>query len=239
MNRHVPPFLLSIVIHLFLLIAFVYAYKEISSLFVKQKSQKVAISLQSFKSAASVETKKVNSETHVKQKQPKKIKKVKKIVKKVRKKPKKHLQKSVLSPKKVPLKEVKTIQKSLLEQAKEDRNKKESLDSQKVKTAAEKTSRQLSSKKLYLEENLERIVALLQENLYYPRRARKRAIEGDVVVKFTLSKDAEVLQSTIVSSSSDILSRAALKTLQELSGEFPKPKEKLIITLPIEYRLSR
>ena len=84
-----------------------------------------------------------------------------------------------------------------------------------------------------------KIVKLLQDNLYYPRSARKRGAVGEVVVKFKLLKDATVEYVEIVSSKSAILSRAAKKTIMNLSGEFPKPKEELIIKIPINYSLKR
>jgi len=90
----------------------------------------------------------------------------------------------------------------------------------------------------YIKRNFTTIAQLLHDNLYYPRRARKRGIEGKVVVKFLLTKDAEVMKSTVLSSSNEILSRAALKTLKELSGKFPKPTEALTIRVPIEYSLK-
>jgi len=95
-----------------------------------------------------------------------------------------------------------------------------------------------SAKEEYVEKNLQKIVQLLQENLYYPRRARKRGVQGDVVVAFKLLRDATVINIKVLSSQSDILSRAAIKTVEHLSMEFPKPKEDLLLTIPISYRLQ-
>jgi protein TonB len=58
-----------------------------------------------------------------------------------------------------------------------------------------------------------------------------------VVVKFTLQKDAQVTDIKIISSQNDILSRGARKTLENLSGEFPRPEEALTLTVPISYSL--
>jgi len=91
----------------------------------------------------------------------------------------------------------------------------------------------------YLQKHLAQITKLLQENLYYPRRARRRGIVGDVIVKFKLSTDAQAHSIEIVSSKSDILSRAAVKTIEDLSGEFPKPPEELVLHVPINYELKR
>jgi protein TonB len=94
-----------------------------------------------------------------------------------------------------------------------------------------------SAKTSYLQENQFQIQNLLQENLYYPRRARKRGIEGEVVVHFHLNTQAIVSDIKILHSPSEILSRGAQRTLEDLSGVFPKPTEDLDIKVPIIYKL--
>ncbi|EQB40036.1 hypothetical protein M947_03165 [Sulfurimonas hongkongensis] len=89
----------------------------------------------------------------------------------------------------------------------------------------------------YMQEHLAKIVQLLRDNLYYPRRARAMQEEGEVIVKFVLSKDAKVHSIEIISSKSKILSRSAIKTIEDLSGKFPKPKEDLTLNVPIDYSL--
>ena len=96
----------------------------------------------------------------------------------------------------------------------------------------------MSEKELYLKNNLYKIAALIQENLYYPRRARKRGIQGSVSVRFMLHKDGTVTQITTISSNSGVLTRAAIKTIAELSGKFPKPNQKMVLVVPINYRLN-
>ena len=90
----------------------------------------------------------------------------------------------------------------------------------------------------YLQEHIAQIIKLLSDNLYYPRRARKRGITGEVMVKFRLSTDAIAHSIEIVSSKHEILSRAAIKTIEDLSGEFPKPSEELLLHVPISYNLN-
>ncbi|MFT7859844.1 MAG: energy transducer TonB [Sulfurimonas sp.] len=90
----------------------------------------------------------------------------------------------------------------------------------------------------YLSLHVNEIVALLQENLYYPRSARRRGIEGVVKVKFTLSKDAKISAIEVLESSHDILSRAATQTIENLEGKMPKPDEELTLTIPINYNLK-
>jgi len=100
------------------------------------------------------------------------------------------------------------------------------------------TTKEESAEDTYIKNNLEKIVTLIHDNLYYPRRARKRGIEGVVVVRFHLKKDGTVFDAAILSSEHNILGRAALKTIKELSGEFPKPSEAMTLTVPIHYRLD-
>ncbi|MBN2817064.1 MAG: TonB family protein [Campylobacterales bacterium] len=96
-----------------------------------------------------------------------------------------------------------------------------------------------TAQELYIDENLAEITKLLQEHLYYPRSARKRGIEGEVLVKFFLSKSAEVKGIEVLSSQHSILSKGAIETIESLSGVFPMPKEALELTIPINYSLKR
>ena len=91
----------------------------------------------------------------------------------------------------------------------------------------------------YISEHIRKISQLLSENLYYPRSARKRNIQGAVIVKFTLSTSALAYNIEIVSSKNEILSRAAIKTIEDLSGSFPRPSEELVLHVPITYKLSK
>ncbi|MEA2098773.1 MAG: TonB family protein [Campylobacterota bacterium] len=91
----------------------------------------------------------------------------------------------------------------------------------------------------YMDKNIKEIIELLKDNLYYPRSARKRGITGEVIVKFKLCVDAHTSSIEIISSSSKILSRASIKTIENLSGKFPKPKEELLLQIPINYNLKR
>lgn len=90
----------------------------------------------------------------------------------------------------------------------------------------------------YVENSLHQIRELIKENLYYPRSARRRGIVGEVLIEFRLSKDAEIDNITILSSKHKILSRSAIKTIQNLSSEFPKPKEDITLSIPINYSLN-
>ena len=91
----------------------------------------------------------------------------------------------------------------------------------------------------YMNENIKKISKLLSENLYYPRSARKRNIQGKVMVKFKLSRSAKAYDIEVTSSQSEILSRAAIRTIENLSEKFPSPQEELLLHVPISYRLNR
>jgi len=99
-------------------------------------------------------------------------------------------------------------------------------------------TKQVRLEKEYMQEHIAKIMKLLEENLYYPRRARKRGVVGEIMVKFTLSTQAQAHSIEVISSNSEILSRAAIKTIEDLSGEFPKPEEELILHVPINYALK-
>ena len=95
-----------------------------------------------------------------------------------------------------------------------------------------------SARDEYFDINKAKIRELISENLYYPRRARKKHITGDVIVKFLLDIDATVSHVEVESSKSKILSKAAIQTIEDLSGRFPKPKEKITLHLPIGFFLK-
>ncbi|MBU1659748.1 TonB family protein [bacterium] len=102
------------------------------------------------------------------------------------------------------------------------------------KPVAQKVSPEIK----YIDEHITEITKLLEDNLYYPRAARKRGIVGNVIVKFKLSQDGSASFIKVVASKDEILSRAAIKTIEDLSGKFPKPNEDIVIKVPIDYDLK-
>jgi protein TonB len=238
MIHHSKSLLLSIVIHAIILVGIFYTFHKAISFVGHKKEQKVCIKLASISSVQSQHSKPpkkivkkkhniVKKRVHFKKLKPKRVKPLLK--------PKKHLK--VPKIKKAQKQEVIQKDTSKKEKSKEFVKKVEK-KSHLPKEAQKKSREKESSQKRYEKNYLAEIAKYLQENLYYPRRARKRGIEGIVVVKFTLMKDATVVKSKIISSSSDILSRAALKTLKNLSGSFPKPDRVLTLTVPIRYSLE-
>lgn len=90
----------------------------------------------------------------------------------------------------------------------------------------------------YLQEHLRTIVQLLREYLYYPRMARKRHIEGEVLAVFTLETDGSIHGVAIKKHSRDILDRAAVQTIESLSGLMPHPENALTLEVPIRFVLK-
>ncbi len=241
MIRHTPSFIISIIIHLLLLVVFFYAYRYISSLSSKKDEEKVCLKL-----ACIIE----DHKEHIKEKEkPKKIvppkpkPKPKPKVKPKVKKPKKEIIKKII-PKPLTVPVVKEIVKPkeepeeiYIEPVKKEMVEEEVVEE--VFPVEPQEDKVISQEQEYMDEHIKKIVRLLSDNLYYPRSARKRGIVGEVIVKFCLSKDATVSKIEIISSKSEILSRAAKKTIEELSGEFPKPSQELILSVPIKYELKR
>ncbi len=96
----------------------------------------------------------------------------------------------------------------------------------------------ISPEESYLQEHLLIIAKLLQENLYYPRIARKRGITGEVIVEFELMRNGEATRIKVNSGDRAILNKAAITTIERLSGDFPKPDEPITLHVPIRYQLQ-
>ena len=243
MIRHSSSFFLSFVIHVIFILIILFVYQQ----FFSQKKEKTVehrvcvqlCALEVPKPKPVIEKKeilKVKPKPKPKPK-PKKVqkKKVKKIVKK---KPKKEVvaKKEIFIAKEVPKPVVivpEVIEEMLI--LKEEPVVEEIVEAVQVESASQKKVR---LEKTYLDENILKIRELISENLYYPRSARKRGVVGEVIVRFNLSPNAQVHSTSIISSQSDILSRAAIKTIKDLDGEFPKPQEELTLHVPISYRLN-
>ncbi len=228
MNRHTPSFVVSVFVHVAFAAIVFFLYKTTVVLNAQKEKEKVCIHLQTLQTLKPV----------VKLEKPKPLKK-------------KHTPKKVIKPKPKPkpqvIKKEKKIQKEVKQKIVPDLKEETEMETveeikQEHLLASPKPIVSLSKptvQEVYIDKNLQKISQLLSENLYYPRRARKRGIEGVVNVDFTLDTDAVVSDIDVTSSSDDILSRAAIKTLENLSGEFPRPKETLRLSVPIHYSLTQ
>jgi len=184
---------------------------------------------------------------HVAKKKPEPI--IKKIViekPKPKKKPKPKIEKKVVKKKVEAKKKVLVVKEKIPPKEIEIVEKIEPITIEKVVVAEptpvvdQETSQERAKRveKDYLDEHIKKIITLLRDNLYYPRSARKRGITGEVIVKFELLQNGEVKYVEVTSSKSEILTRAAIKTINDLSGDFPKPQEDLTLHVPISYSLK-
>lgn len=88
-----------------------------------------------------------------------------------------------------------------------------------------------------------RLQRLIAQQKKYPKRAKRRQTEGTVIVSFTLYANGTIVQTRIKKSSgSSLLDKAALKTIQSVSGAllaFPSSikRTQWQFSLPLVYRL--
>ena len=244
MIYHTKSFSLSLLIHL-LIIAFIYyGYRTFHSENNAIKEEKICVKLCNIKSQtqpvhttvakAKAVPKRVVSE-HSNQKEQKKVPKVVKKKALVKKTKVVKKRKVIASKKNLHTTQSKKIEKV---KSKPIENTLKPLATTQVPLKKKSIKTAQVAQRAYLQENINKISELIRENLYYPRRARKRAIEGIVVVTFVLHKDARVTDVHILSVNRAILGRAAVKTIEELSGKFPKPHEVITLKVPINYMLE-
>lgn len=238
MIRHTNSFILSLLVHLLLFSALFFSVDYVVSNSMHKKEEKVCVSLTCLVKHQEVKKAHVPQKTQVKKvvKEKKKV-----LVKKVLKQEKvKKIIKEVIKEEVTPELEVEELSQPVVDfkPADEPIEKSDVVVTPTHSDIVIKKDVKHSPQKNYVNQHLAKISELLQENLYYPRRARKRGVQGEVIVKFDLSTQAEVSNIEVISSSSKILSRGAIKTIQNLSMKFPKPEEKLTLSVPIAYKLN-
>ncbi|MBL1244062.1 MAG: TonB family protein [Sulfurimonas sp.] len=237
MIRHSNSFIFSIFIHIAIFIALFISYQELKPGVKKQKEEtllRIKLSVMQDKVVRPIIPK---IKTHKVRPIIPKIKthKVKPVeVKYVQKSVKKRVEKKQVIIKKNVLVSENIVKKTPSKKEKEVIPKKtKEITTKVVKVIKEK----VAPEKEYIDENIAKIIALLKENLYYPRRARKRAIQGEVLVRFTLSNKAEISNIEVLSSTSEVLSRGAIQTISNVNNILPKPKQEITFNIPISYIL--
>mgnify|MGYP002631455103 CR=1 FL=1 len=241
-KRHAPSFLFSAIVHILVIVAIVYTYEYVVYLKKNNTEERVCVNLcQGPPSVPKpLETKIEPKKIEPKKSEPKKIEaktitKKESIVKETPQK-KKIVDKVVKTSEIIPA-AAKAIEDVEKEEIPKEENPIDMEQTEEINTT--KINVPEVQKEKYVNNNLQKIARLLSNNLYYPRNARKRGIVGKVVVKFKLSTSATVSEIEVVSSNSETLSRAATKTIEDLSGKFPKPSQELILKIPIEYSLTQ
>ena len=99
---------------------------------------------------------------------------------------------------------------------------------------AENNSRSNTEEDKYLSH----IREIIQNNMPYPHIARKRVLEGKVLVSFIICVDGKAQEITITKSSGfEILDKSAIETVKRVSP-FPKPPAQVALIIPIVYKLN-
>lgn len=247
MNRHTNSIFISLFIHFIFFIAVFYGIANVVKPALQE--EKVCIKLcslqQAKQEAQQSEVARQQPPTKEKTQPVQEIKKEIPIAKVLPKKeePKKNEPKKAVTEKKeetpeaVEQKEVSLVKDTFEPQ--KDASTPAHVEASEQKTVQnEAPSQKIKEEDEYLQEHLALIKKLLEENLYYPRSARQRGIMGDVLVKFELSPNATIAYIKILKSPSEVLSRGAVQTIENISAKFPRPKKVLTLEVPISYRLS-
>ncbi len=173
------------------------------------------------------------------QKQKTKPKKPKIAVKKVKQEPKPTEKKRVKTEKKI--KDTKTTDQTPNDCPKMQKQQKSKQLKETIAPSSPhpKPIKKQNLSQQYIAENINSIRELIAENLYYPRKARRRGLEGVVKVRFTLTRFGKIEEVTVLSSPANILSKAAMTTLENIQGDIPHPTEDVKITLSLIYKLKK
>lgn len=236
MIRYGRSFFISLAVHSVVFTSIFFAWKSYGE-YEKKEEEKVCIKLCNIetisKPSESKEPKKIENIIQEKQRIPQieKNTPIKKVEKPKQNRIEKPIQKEEIlpisnsqeeKPQEIPIKSNNDVKESVVEEI------------QKEEPHIKNEDPQDEYKKV----NTQKIARLIEENLSYPISARKKGITGLVVVKFCLSIEAKVSNVVVVESSSEILSRAAVKTIEDLSEKFPKPQSEITLSIPINYTLN-
>ncbi len=246
MKRKVKSFILSLLIHFVLAVSIFFLYKTLSASTEKQHLCTCCSTTINLNTIQTVKTETAPVKEKIEKPIIKKTEKqlLNQTAEKVQNK-ELFTENEVVIQQEVQTKEIKSIN-NIQEVVQVDQNLTQSVENTKVKkdvdthcktevVVSQEPQKQEDS---YLSLHVGEIVSLLKDNLYYPRRARRQGIEGVVRVQFTLSKEAEISNIEIVESKHEILSHAAIETIENLEEKLPKPDEELILTIPINYDLQ-
>ncbi|NAZ29747.1 MAG: TonB family protein [Caldimicrobium sp.] len=83
------------------------------------------------------------------------------------------------------------------------------------------------------------ISKLVREHLEYPYLARRMGWEGEVLLFFRLNPTGEVEELKVLKSSGfEVLDKSAVNAVKRASKHFPRPKQIVLIKLPIQFKLE-
>jgi len=243
MIRHLNSFFISVCIHLVVFILIFFILKDSISFEKKINEKRTSVTL----SHIIIKKEKRIQKKESKKKNPKVVKKNPKVVKKkvIKKKVvKKKIIKKKIIKKKIIKKVIKkeNIEVSNIKEPTKDIIKKIQKEPKEPKTKQIeiKQSNSIKKEKQLLEDEkiALQIRQMLEENKYYPKKARRRGIEGIVNVEFILTKTGKVISLKLISNH-NILIKSLKKTISNISNNFPKPNSDLTFRIPIKFSLKR
>jgi len=83
------------------------------------------------------------------------------------------------------------------------------------------------------------ISKLVREHLEYPYLARRMGWEGEVLLFFRLNPTGDVEEIKVLKSSGfEVLDKSAVNAVKRASKHFPRPKQIVLIKLPIQFKLE-
>ncbi|XPV70155.1 MAG: energy transducer TonB [Halarcobacter sp.] len=237
-KRYLKSFSLTLVLYSIIFVTIILNLDSIKK--VKVEDNKKLISLNQVyivpqeKKVKNQKEKKVETKKIIKKKIEKKIvkKQIKEKPKKVKKLVKKDKIKKVLKPKKIP---EKVVEEKIEEKTKIDERLVEKENSTQEKEIIEKKVVRNYSKE-YLEKHLKEIVKLIQQNIKYPKRAKRLNIQGEVIVEFKLLNTGEVINIKAIDGHRFLI-KSSIKAIINASKDFPKVNKTIKIKVPISYKL--
>lgn len=94
----------------------------------------------------------------------------------------------------------------------------------------------VDEKKEFIHKHLTQIRALINQNINYPKRARKMNIQGIVKVKFVILKNGK-LSDIIILEGHKLLQKATIEAINKAALNFPNTTTDIELILPITYKL--
>lgn len=231
-KRYLKSFSLTLILYSMIFATIILNFDSIKK--AKVEDNKRLISLNQVYIVAQEKKVIKKKEKKVKRKKIVKKKIEKKIVKKqIREKPKK-IKKLVKKSKPKELLQ-KVVEKQIKEKTKIDEKLVEKEHSWHKKEIIEKKVVRNYSKE-YLDKHLKEIVKLIQQNIRYPKMAKRLNIQGEVVIEFKLLNTGKVLNIKPISGHKFLI-KSSIKAIEKASKNFPKVNSEIKIKVPINYKL--
>ena len=82
------------------------------------------------------------------------------------------------------------------------------------------------------------LVKFIQENLVYPKKAKKQRIEGEVIVSFVVKSDGSLTNFEIIKSVHHLLDKEALRIVKLMPKWTPGVERFDVVKLPINFTLD-